>query len=266
MNLKNIFVGNKHLQFLFEKMYRISLRGMNYGTAGFVESSGEVNIIKKIPNTFSKEEKLVLFDVGANDGDYASSILASIHVPFQLHCFEPAQLAFNSLRKNTENSNQINYNNFGLGDQKAELDLFYDKEGTGWASLYPIEHNSLSVKFDQSEKVSIDTLDSYCQDNGVNRIHFLKMDVEGHELSVLKGSKEMLEQGNIDLIQFEFGIANLVSKVLLHEFFTLLKGYDIFRILKNGIQKIEYNERYELFLTSNYLAVKQDERKLYKHF
>jgi len=258
MKLKDIFVGNKYMQFIFEKLYRISLRGMNYGTAGFVESSGEVPLIKRISEVFKNEARIVVFDVGSNDGDYAQSIIRNLKYNYVLHCFEPAQLAFELLIKNTKSSTDIIHNNFGLSDKREELDLYYDREGTGWASLYQIDHQSLSVKFEQSEKVKLEILDDYCEEYDIDHIHFLKMDVEGHELKVLKGASRMLNEGKIDFIQFEFGIANLVSKIFLHEFFKLLEGYDIYRVLKNGVYKIEYNERYEVFLTSNYLAIKKD--------
>jgi hypothetical protein len=103
------------------------------------------------------------------------------------------------------------------------------------------------------------TLDEYCREKNISRIDFLKLDVEGHELKALAGAKEMLSAGKIDRIQFEFGGCDIDSRSFFQDFFYLLQNrYDIFRILKNGLRPIKkYEETEEIFLTTNFLAVKR---------
>ena len=49
-------------------------------------------------------------------------------------------------------------------------------------------------------KVDITTIDSYCQKQNIKSIDILKMDVQGNEINVLKGAKQMLKEKRIKLI------------------------------------------------------------------
>ncbi|WP_370089239.1 FkbM family methyltransferase [Ekhidna sp.] len=258
MGLKNLLIGRKWLQPVYERLFRISLRGMNYGMAAFVESSGELNLIRSLPSILQRDS-LVIFDVGSNDGDYASHLVNEIGSHHKLHFFEPSPEAFSALTKRLKSVDvdKVRLNNFGLSSEAKIAPLYFDQKGTGWASIHKISHPHLGVNLDQSEEIQLKTLDKYCQENGVEEIDFLKMDVEGHEKEVLLGAKEMIEAGKIKCIQFEFGIAHLISKVFLREFFDILRDYNIYRVLQDGIYKITYNERYEVFMNSNYFALKK---------
>ena len=109
-----------------------------------------------------------------------------------------------------------------------------------------------------SETISLDTLDNYCRNNQIGHIDLLKLDVEGHELAVLRGAKKILEDAGIDLLQFEFGGCNIDSRTYFRDFYTLLSPkFRICRVLTNGLWPIEaYSESLETFTTTNYLAVR----------
>ena len=53
--------------------------------------------------------------------------------------------------------------------------------------------------------MNVRTLDSICEQEKVDTIHFLKIDVEGHELQTIEGASNLISSGSIDFIQFEFG-------------------------------------------------------------
>jgi hypothetical protein len=95
------------------------------------------------------------------------------------------------------------------------------------------------------------------QEKNVEKIHFLKLDIEGHELKALNGVKEMIGNRKIDFIQFEFGGCNIDSRTFFQDFFYLLKDNNTwYRILKNGLFEIpEYKETCEIFITAYYLAI-----------
>ena len=107
----------------------------------------------------------------------------------------------------------------GLSDKTKEAELFYDILHPGLTSLGQMKDD----KPNPSCKIKLDTLDNYCKDNKIVHIHALKIDVEGFELDVLKGARNMLKNKAIDFIQFElsdtflarFGLAPKIVSDLL---------------------------------------------------
>jgi len=112
---------------------------------------------------------------------------------------------------------------------------------------------------DKTEAIKLTTIDAYCAENQIERIHFLKLDIEGHELNALNGAKKMIKDNRIDFIQFEFGGCNIDSRTYFQDFYYFLKdNYTIYRILKDGIYELSnYKEIYEIFITTNFLAIKK---------
>ena len=107
--------------------------------------------------------------------------------------------------------------------------------------------------------MTLKTLDDFCAENEVTEIGYLKIDVEGHELNVLRGAHRMLEEGRIRFVQFEFGEANIDSRTFVRDFFEVLgPDFDLYRIVSNGLRKIPtYHPGLEVFATINYLAAKR---------
>jgi hypothetical protein len=118
----------------------------------------------------------------------------------------------------------------------------------------------VAVETEATEEISVAAIDAFCVSQSIDRIDFLKLDVEGHELSVLHGARDMLNKGSISMIQFEFGPANIYSRTFFYDFWALLSGaFEIFRIVPAGISPINYyGEHLEIFLTTNYLAVRKE--------
>jgi hypothetical protein len=114
----------------------------------------------------------------------------------------------------------------------------------------------LHVEVNDTERIVVRTLDSFCAAQGINRIDFLKLDVEGHEVAILRGAKDLLELGAISMIQFEFGPANIYSRTYFYDFWSMLSDkYYLFRIIPGGLAPITYyGEHLEIFLTTNYFA------------
>lgn len=252
-------MGKKMFQRFFERLHRISLRGMNYGNGAFVEYSGEIHVIKNLHDILGGKSFTTIFDAGSNDGGYLSYFLNNFQGDsFVIHCFEPSTFAFEKLDEKYGSAESVVLNNIGLGEEENTMELFYNEKGSTMASLYRFDYLNSNVKSNDSEKVEISTVDRYCAANNIDEIDFMKIDVEGHEISILKGASSMIARGKINVIQFEIGANSLISSTHLHRFFRILPGYSIFRILQDGLQKIDYDERLEIFMTTNYLAIKND--------
>ena len=146
-----------------------------------------------------------------------------------------------------------------MSDSENSQLLYTNKDGSGLASVYKRKLDHFGISMDKSEEIKLSTLDIYCKMNDIDRINFLKIDIEGHELNALYGAIELIKNKKIDYIQFEFGGTNIDSKTYFRDFYYLLNdNYKIYRILKDGLFEIAtYKETYEIFSAINYLAIKK---------
>ncbi|MFC3809546.1 FkbM family methyltransferase [Lacihabitans lacunae] len=240
--------GKKSFQPLFRKLYSFSLKGLNYGIVG----SGETQTMAYVKSKLQGITNPVLFDVGANIGEYTQNLVNVFGPNCQVFAFEPAKLTFEILVKNIKNQN-VSLENIGLGSKNEQIKFFSDPNGNTLGSAVNRDIKGIENKV---EVVEIQTLDSFCENNQISKIDFLKIDVEGFETEVLLGAKEMLKNNKMNFIQFEFGGTQIPVRIFVKDFFELLnQDFIIYRILADGLELIsEYNERLEIFSYSNFLA------------
>ncbi len=99
---RNHFGGKKRYQKMFNFARVLSIQGLNYGNGGSIENSGEIILLKKLAKKYTENRTYILFDVGANQGDYASNLLNHIAInDLQVWCFEPSLSTFQKLQSKT---------------------------------------------------------------------------------------------------------------------------------------------------------------------
>lgn len=258
MGLFDGIFGKKNLQRGFEHFYRLGLKGMNYGRASDYRHNGEAWLAGAIRQMIPSATA-VLFDVGANQGVFANQLIKAWQgMNYQLYAFEPSAKTFQLLQDRLPDLPYVHLVNKGMSEKAGALDLYFDKEGSGLASVYPRDLSHYNINFSAKETIQLTTLDDFCAAEKIQQIDFLKLDVEGHELAVLKGGSRMIGEGKVRLIQFEFGGCNIDSRTYFRDYFNFFKeGYRLYRILSDGLQELPiYNERLEVFQSANYLAVK----------
>ncbi len=243
---------------LWKKIHRRALAELNFGNGGDFTNSGEKTALDFIKQRLSNEPVITVFDGGSNIGNYAKYVAQFLGDRSTVFCFEPARKTFESLCQNTRSVPNIKTFNTGLSNLEGRLSFFTHETHTGLASVYQrrldIEGNLLG----ESEEVSMTTIDDFCRIHEVDHIHFLKLDIEGHELAALQGAQNLLGRGGVDVIQFEFGSVNIDSRTYFRDFYNLLhEQFEIYRVGKK-MQKVDrYDESMEVFLTTNYLAIKK---------
>ena len=260
-------IKHPRLQRIWGRLHTLSVYAMNYGGGGLIESSGEAWVLSEIVRpACAGITTPVVFDVGANVGDY-SELVHSIIPSARIYAFEPAAPVYEQLaRKLSEIGNGANLEafNLGLSDEEKTVDLHsYTVEGQAVSLISSIDRRLptqvVQVEVSDTERIEVRTLDSFCVAHAIEKIDFLKLDVEGHEVAVLRGAQAMLDRGAISMIQFEFGPANIYSRTYFYNFWSMLSAkYDLFRIIPGGIVPITYyGEHLEVFLTTNYFAVRK---------
>ncbi|MFI5452382.1 FkbM family methyltransferase [Pedobacter sp. UC225_61] len=222
-------------------------------------SSGEKHIIDNLLIEILGKEPTVIFDVGANIGQYAH-MLRDRFKTAEIYCFEPVIENYSRLKANVLNLN-ITCENYAVGSKMGILTLFTgsnDEDGAMSTSYKgAIEHIfTFAGNMDQEISSTMITIDDYC-DMKIDNIDFLKIDIEGHELEALKGSVSMINRNKINVIQFEFNEFNLFSKSSMFDFYHILKEFDLYRIMPNDSLYAmgTYNSIHEIYRYQNILAV-----------
>jgi FkbM family methyltransferase len=150
------------------------------------------------------KESQTVFDIGANIGYY--SIQFARLTKGKVFSFEPIANQYSLLSRNIEVNHILNdiAEKIAISDSN-EIKRFYlsENEETGTSSV--------EIPTNTFEDVLCTTLDDYCKKNGIESIDLIKIDVEGHELKVLRGMDRLLSGGKIKNIFIEIHTASLNS-------------------------------------------------------
>jgi FkbM family methyltransferase len=144
-----------------------------------------------------------IFDVGANDG-HTSLLLARRFPGAAIKAFEPSPKTFATLKSAIEHHSAIEAFELALGS-KAQTQELYEYGVSVLSSLNP-DANYIKRFPQQATRrpVTVETLDRFCRDHGIERIDLLKVDTEGFDLAVLQGASTLLERGGIAFVYVEF--------------------------------------------------------------
>ena len=217
-----------------------------------MRTNGELGLMReRLP------EARVVFDVGANVGDWTAEAL-KITARADYHCFEPSPTTFRTLAAKSFPPNVFR-NNFGLSDTPHEAQLFVFSDECGANSLYARVGTDEVPKGE--ETIRLETIDGYCEARGIDRIDFLKLDVEGHELAALRGATGMLRERRIELVQFEYGGTYIDAGTHLKDMYALVDfiggGYAIHKLFPDGLRRpVAYTQTLETHLYSNWVIVR----------
>lgn len=225
--------------------------------------SGEEFLVTDCLHKLIEKVEPIFFDIGANTGKY-SSLLRLSFPSAKIFAFEPNKASFKTLEIIAKKENYEAFH-LGLSSSKKETEIFFDTEdpSTELASLYSevMENIHENIKVSKTT-VLLTTLNDFCKTHNIFHIDFLKIDTEGHEFEVLCGSNELLNSGNIDVIQFEFNEMNIISRAFLKDFYTLLPNYHFYRLDQQKLIDIgKYETRNEIFQFQNIIAIS---KKMYQ--
>ncbi|MES2417953.1 MAG: FkbM family methyltransferase [Bacteroidota bacterium] len=141
----------------------------------------------------------VVLDVGANIGFHSLYFAELTGITGKVLSFEPIPINFKSFKENLELNNfpQVSANNIALGNENASINIHIDQEGQnpGAYSLLTLGTKNQTIKCEKG--------DDFLNNLGIDKVHFMKIDVEGYEFEVLKGLKNTIDRSR-PVINFEY--------------------------------------------------------------
>ncbi len=234
---------------------RFATNVLRFDDGNRIELNGE-QMVQRIAR--SRPEP-VIFDVGANVGQWATALLAQPGHPPELHMFEPS--SYSHAKATEALGGQAQVHALAFSSQPGEAELQIVKDGAGVNSLVPVDDGA---SITATEAVVVETVDRFCEQRDIRTITLLKIDAEGADLSVLQGASGMLGRGEIAIAQFEYNWRWVYSRTYLKDVFDLVRGSSLYSVAKVTPQGIELYDRWhpelESFRESNYLLVREDWR------
>ena len=213
--------------------------------------------IKAMRRFLPSEKGNIIFDVGANRGEWTKEALKQCGDSIiKIIQFEPSSLNCSILTKNKDERIQVVSS--AVSDHSGTATLWADKEGSDGASLYHRDLSYSNQKFDTSSEVAVVAIDEFIEKMGIYSVDFLKMDIQGNEFKALRGAERAIKNGTIKTIAFEFDASNVDSRTFFKDFWDMLSplGFDFYRIQPNGVPHPMgiYSWDWESFRTANYIA------------
>lgn len=248
--------GRKIFQRINNKLFLLVIKSMGFSNYGNHYQTGEKKFIELI-----KGELNFCLDIGANIGSYSKLLIHN--TSSKVFSFEPLEDAFRELEKLANNQiykDRLKVYNFAFGESNKKEKLYYSNTKSQLASFLE-DANKLSFvnkKNNFSKIVQIKKLDDFTD---VINVDLIKIDTEGYEMNVLKGSRNFISKKKPKFIQIEFNWHQLFTNNSLIDFSRELKNYEAFRIIPYGYPLIKVNpERPEnnIYHLSNYVFIRRD--------
>ena len=203
--------------------------------------------------------KDVIIDIGANFGWFTTLFANKVKPIGHVHSFEPIPETFEELKRNIELNNISKYvtlNNLALGENNGNIKMYLPSTyGSAFASFKSHGKNDCNEYTCRMIK-----LDDYIKEKKLNvaDIKLIKCDVEGAELLVLRGARDILKSPDAPIWLME------VSEVWTKDFgyhpvdllnFMTENNYKIYYLKDNKICKLISYVNLDL---NNLLFIKQN--------
>jgi FkbM family methyltransferase len=157
----------------------------------------------------------IAFDVGANVGEYSVLLGRQCGAAGQVWAFEPVPDTYWRLRETLalNRCGNVTPVQAAVSDKSGTVRMnLFEPQYSAWNTLgmpEMVTPEGERVSPAKSVDVASRTLDEFCRFEKIERINFLKVDVEGFEEAVFRGAAELLRGRRIDCVCFEISQAPL---------------------------------------------------------
>lgn len=217
---------------------------------------------------------IVVFDIGANIGDWLRSLLDVAErlgclSQLDAHAFEPVPSTYERLLNMIKTDPRATAvvtkpECFAMSSSRGSASMFVVSDGVGINSL----HQDSTAVYTQSIVIVTNTVDNYIKENNIKMVHLLKCDTEGHDMEVLRGTQDALRHELICVLQFEYNHRWVFSRNFLKDVFDLVAGlpYAIGKVTPSRVEFYsEWHPELERFFEANFVIVHDAARQWFFH-
>jgi FkbM family methyltransferase len=241
---------------------KVGLRGLGINVHYDLDRRGERDLLRRLSPHLSN---WTCFDIGANVGNYTAALLAA--GASRVIAFEPVPETFGRLREREAiDTPAVEVVNVAVGEQTGYSPFFVAIDARH-SSLSSRDGSitGLSPSEFQTVNVRLTTIDAYVAESGIEP-DFIKIDVEGFELEVLKGMQATLGRCPPKVIQFEINTHHLKRRQNLADFGDVLPGYALYRLASGSLRPLDLSHYLSnVYAYSNIIGVHNSFRDLLLH-
>ena len=140
-----------------------------------------------------------VLDIGAHKGAYTFWMRRAVGEGGRVFAFEPQPGLADRLKKvfQGRRNQNVHVEWMGVSSKSGEMELNIPAGGPSPGASLEVSHR---VEGQDRVMVPVETLDGYCTRHEIDAVHFIKCDVEGHELEVFRGGEQMLRRDHPALL------------------------------------------------------------------
>jgi FkbM family methyltransferase len=260
--MREEITGKIRLPVIHKTLIMTGLRNDKVFVSYYKNSIYDDKVVRTIKDIISDDSYCL--DIGANIG-FISIALSCIAPLGIIWSFEPSAKAYRFLLKNISDNSIKNVKpyNTALGANNTIVIFCEVPTSTAWSHMLSCDfYRESGLRYEEAQgvKTKCQTLDNWSSKNNIDRIDFMKIDVEGAELDVLRGSATILKNFR-PLVILEFNshcivnFRNITPRAFLNELFDIFDYVYIIDRSSGRLKSIQNDPHDKTkFLLSNFLG------------
>ena len=158
-------------------------------------------------------------DIGCNTGLYCCVAASMCPESGVIHAFDPQKECIDTLKQTISLNRwekRLYAHNYGIGEKRSKLQLQLSGSGSTFNSDFNSDSSLPHIE------VEVLSLDEWIKDNPLENVDFIKVDVEGYELNVIKGAQNTLKDTGFVIAEVRHNHKSYSEQYSLHEFIEIM--------------------------------------------
>ena len=218
-------------------------------------TNGEYWLLERVLRA-SRQNPMVLLDVGANVGDWSAEALRLARgvTAIRILAVEPSHATCATLTARFGDYDNVEVHECALSTASGHATLYSSSD-------YARTNSFSSLSGPNTESVRVTTLDELLLQSATGTVAMAKIDAEGSDALILRGAQRALTSGAIEVIQFEYNWRWILFHQSLRDVFELIadKPYKLAKLVNRGLHYYDtWHPELDRFFECNYALIHED--------